>query len=103
LLSVLDRDRPLGPVGRALVVYGRVPLFYYVLHVFVIHVVAIVIDARHEGAMKALMRVYLRNPVGFGLGLVYASWIAIVLALFPLCRWFAALKQRRRDAWLSYL
>ena len=40
---------------------------------------------------------------GFSLPMVYAIWIAVVLALYPACRWFADLKQRRRDAWLSYL
>ena len=39
---------------------------------------------------------------GFSLPVVYAVWILVVVMLYPLCRWFAALKQRRRDAWLSY-
>jgi len=40
---------------------------------------------------------------GFGLPVVYAMWAIVVLALYPACRWFAAIKQRRRDWWLSYL
>jgi hypothetical protein len=40
---------------------------------------------------------------GFSLPVVYLIWASVVVALYPLCRWFAALKQRRRDAWLSYL
>lgn len=40
---------------------------------------------------------------GFGLGVVYLIWAAVVLALYPLCRWFAGLKAGRREAWLSYL
>ena len=40
---------------------------------------------------------------GFSLPIVYAIWIGVVVALYPVCRWFAAVKQRRRDAWLSYL
>jgi hypothetical protein len=40
---------------------------------------------------------------GFDLAVVYLMWIGIVLALYPLCRWFARLKQTRRSAWLSYL
>jgi hypothetical protein len=39
---------------------------------------------------------------GYGLPGVYAFWVLAVLLLYPLCHWFAALKQRRRDAWLSY-
>jgi len=40
---------------------------------------------------------------GYSLPITYAIWIAIVLALYPLCVWFAGVKQRRRDWWLSYL
>jgi len=40
---------------------------------------------------------------GFGLPGVYLAWIGIVVTVYPLCRWFAAVKQRRRDWWLSYL
>ncbi len=40
---------------------------------------------------------------GFGLPAIYATWIGALLILYPACRWFAALKQRRRDVWLSYL
>ena len=40
---------------------------------------------------------------GYGLPVVYAVWVAVVLALYPACRWFADLKARRREAWLSYL
>ena len=40
---------------------------------------------------------------GFGLGVVYLAWIGYVVALYPLCRWFEGVKQRRRDWWLGYL
>ncbi|HYM22452.1 MAG TPA: hypothetical protein VEU08_04575 [Vicinamibacterales bacterium] len=45
------------------------------------------------------------RPPGWGypLPVVYAIWIGVVLALSPLCVWFAALKRRRSDAWLSYV
>ena len=40
---------------------------------------------------------------GYALPIVYLLWAVVVIAMYPLCRWFASLKQRRRDAWLSYL
>ena len=48
---------------------------------------------------------FLNPPPGWGYGLpaVYAIWVAVVLALYPVCRWCAGLKARRQDAWLSYL
>jgi len=43
------------------------------------------------------------SDYGYGLGIVYLVWVGVTLALYPLCRWFAGVKQRRRDVWLSYL
>jgi hypothetical protein len=40
---------------------------------------------------------------GFSLPVVYFAWAVVVIALYPLCAWFSALKQRRTDPWLSYL
>ena len=108
VLAMLDRplDRPLGrALDRALTivsVYGRVPLFYYVAHLLVIHVVAVVATAPREG-LAALWHVYLRAPAGASLPVVYLAWLAIVIALWWPCRWFADVKARRRDWWLGYL
>jgi hypothetical protein len=45
-----------------------------------------------------------RGVVGFSLPVVYGAWAVGLVALYPLCAWFAALKERRRDlGWLSYL
>jgi len=96
-------DRPLGPWSRRVAVYGRVPLFYYVLHLFVIHVVAIAL------AWPRLGRAAIGHPfldggaLALPLPVVYAIWLAVVVALYPACRWFADVKRRKRSAWLSYL
>jgi len=89
-----------------LIIFGRVPLFYYLLHLPLIHLLAILVSLPHY--KPALGSFYYSRPaVGSGYGhdlwVVYAVWIASVLCLFPLCRWFASVKQRRKDAWLSYL
>jgi uncharacterized membrane protein len=96
---------------RPAVVYGRVPMFYFVLHLPLIHLLAIAAcyaryDAVHWMFESPDLAHYPFTPPpgwGFGLPVVYAIWVGVVLALYPLCRWFAAVKQRRRDAWLSYL
>lgn len=90
---------------------GRVPLFYFVLHFFVLHAVALVVSAVELGTVAnmfespSIAQYPATFPPGWGLPLpwLYAAWLAVVIAVYPACRWFAALKQRRRDAWLGYL
>lgn len=102
-------DREPGAVGRIFVTYGRVPLFYYLLHVPLIHVLAIALAYLRHGDVRFLFQHILFGHEGFpedygyGLPAVYAVWLLAVAALYCPCRWFAELKRRRRDAWLSYL
>jgi uncharacterized membrane protein len=96
-------DRPLGPWATRVAVYGRVPLLYYVLHLFLIHAAAIALAWPVLGA-AALARPFVAGePLGYSLPAVYALWVAVVLALYPACRWFADVKRRSRGAWVSYL
>lgn len=107
-------DRPTLKPTHPLVVFGRVPLFYFVVHFFAAHVVAAVLAwLRYGRAAWAFMF----HPVpsmggpadlfppafGYDLWVAYLVWVLIVLALFPACRWFARIKSSRRDGWLSYL
>lgn len=94
-------------LSRAIVTIGRVPFLFYVAHIFLIHAVAVAVAAAWSGEMAWLFTglPLISKPDGWGFTLpwVYAAWIGVVLALYPLSRWFAALKQRRSDWWLSYL
>jgi uncharacterized membrane protein len=105
LLPLLERWR--GWLAEALIVFGRVPLFYYVLHILVAHALA-VLAAVLLGYDPGFM--FANNPpwkwpgeYGFTLPVVYGVWIGVVVGLYPLCRWFAAVKRRSRSGWLSYL
>ena len=112
LLSWLD-SRPLSR-PNPLVVFGRVPLFYFVLHFFAAHAVIVVLSVVRYG--RAALG-FMFQPVpsmggpatsfppdfGYDLWVAYAVWIGIVVALYPICRWFAGIKERRRSLWLSYL
>jgi len=109
-LAWLERYR--YSTNNPLVVFGRVPFFYYVVHLAVIHVVAIFLEFLRYGKAGFLLlpapslggpRDAFPSGFGFSLGVVYAVWFLVVVTLYPLCRWFAQLKQRRRDWWLSYL
>jgi uncharacterized membrane protein len=110
-LALFDRGREPGALARPFVVFGRVPLFYYLLHFPLMHLVAVVFAYVKYGRAEWLFVNWpppgqpQPEPEGYGYNLlvVYAVWLGVVLALYPLCRWFAGVKSRRRDAWLSYL
>jgi uncharacterized membrane protein len=92
-------------------IIGKVPMFYYVLHFALIHLLAVATClVRYHSAhwmfeSPDLGHYPFTAPPGWGysLPIVYLVWAIVVLLMFPLCRWFAALKQRRNDVWLSYL
>ena len=111
LFSLADYavERARAPRLRAFLdVYGRVPFFFYILHIFLIHALALAVaaairpDWRFWIAPDAVFMSHLNNW-GYPLPVVYAIWIAVVLVLYPACAWFSRLKDHRRDWWLSYL
>jgi uncharacterized membrane protein len=102
---------PPGPASP-LIVFGRVPLFYFVLHFCAAHLAAagLAVTSYGEGAFKFIFQPVPSMggqgfPPGFGYGLwvAYTVWAAIVVALYPVCKWFMGIKASRRDWWLSYL
>jgi uncharacterized membrane protein len=99
-------DRPPGPVGRAFVTFGRVPLFFYLIHFPFIHALAVAWSLARYGTAAWLFDNFQEGrPDGFGLDLpgLYLLWLAVVVVLYSPCRWFADLKRRRKDWWLRYL
>lgn len=99
-------DRGLGRAGRPLETIGRVPLFFYVLQWYVIHILAIIVAAAlHEPYAWLIGKGPFGAPPEYGhsLPFVYVMWVICVLLLYPPCAWFAGVRQRRRSVWLSYL
>ena len=98
-------DRLYAPIRNALMTLGRAPLAFYLAHLYVIHAVAMLLGVAQGFAAEQFETHYRFFPQGFGVGLlgVYVIWIAVVVALYPLCRWVAAVKARRKDWWLSYV
>jgi uncharacterized membrane protein len=84
--------------------FGRVPLFYYLLHVFFIHVIAIIVATWKLGYFPD-PNLSLKPPPGWGFELptVYLIWLFVVVALYPVCRWYAGFKARVKHPVLSYL
>ena len=90
------------------ITYGRVPLFFYILQWIAAHVVPIAASLLVGKPIDFFFEIAPLAPpppagTGFGLFMVYVLWIVGVLLLYPLCRWYARLKARRTDWWLSYL
>jgi len=103
LLAALESTR--GKVSEVLRTFGRVPLFFYVLHVVLAHLAAGIIALAMGHGTALLSDDFMQVPQawGFGLPAVYLAWLLVVATLYPACRWFAAVKRRRDDWWLSYL
>jgi uncharacterized membrane protein len=90
---------------RPALVVGKVPMFYYLLHIPLIHLLAVAVCYVRYGHVHWMFEnpLFVQPPGwGYSLPIVYLVWACVVVALYPLCRWFAGLKQRRDDAWLSY-
>lgn len=103
LLPLLERWT--GPVANFVEIFGRVPLFFYLLYVPLLRVIASVIAIVMLGP-DAVRPGQLGPPPGFGFDLpvVYLIWVVAIALLYLPCKWFAGLKARRRDwKWLSYL
>jgi uncharacterized membrane protein len=98
-------DRWCGPIKDAFVTLGRAPLAFYIAHFYLIHTGAILVGIAQGFAAHEFLTPYRFFPKGYGVSLlgVYLIWIALVLILYPLCRWVAAVKARRQDWWLSYV
>jgi hypothetical protein len=91
------------------VTFGRVPLFFYLLHIPLIHGGVVFLDYYRFGWSPLdghgpweLDPKLLPESYGVSLASVYVIWIVVVLILYPPCRWFADVKRRRRDTWLTY-
>ena len=103
LLAAFESAR--GKFSEVLRTFGRVPLFFYVLHIVLAHFAAGIVGYAAGFGFTLLTVDFLQLPQqwGFSLPVVYLTWILVVATLYPACRWFAALKRRRSDWWLSYL
>ncbi len=103
LLSVIEKVKL--PFHDQVITIGKVPFFYYILHIYLIHILAIIAGVMAGFEFSEMTGSFRDIPqdYGFGLWVVYLVWIGIVVALYPLCKWFAGVKERTRSRILSYL
>ena len=89
---------------------GQVPMFYYIIHIYLIHLVAL-IAAVATGFKFSDMILNVWIPFstdlkgyGFSLPVVYLFWLGVVMSLYPVCRWYNRYKKENRHKWwLNYL
>jgi uncharacterized membrane protein len=111
LLFLRAVDTHTSRILRPALIIGKVPMFYYLLHFALIHALAVIICYARYGHIywmfqsPDLAHYPVTAPPGWGLTLpvVYLIWAFVVLAMYPLCRWYAVIKQRNNNPLLSYL
>jgi uncharacterized membrane protein len=108
LIPLLETAK--GKVAGWLTVFGRVPFFFYVIHIPLIHLLAMAVSLVRLGEVSPWL--FANHPMGnpeapdgymWSLPLLYTVWAIAVVILYFKCRWFAGVKARRTDWWLSYL
>ena len=108
-LSVLETIQ--NKLSNLFRVFGRTAFFYYILHFYIVHLIAAILffSRGHtlDDAIKGMQRMPFLFQIpgeGYGLGLVYLIWILLVAGLYPLCSWYDAYKSAHKEKWwLSYL
>ena len=120
MLFFLGIERVRASFLRPLTTFGRTPLFSYVIHFFILHVLQIILGLSlgypiriflNEIATAIQAGTFAVGPppeivrLGWGLPLwgTYLVWLTVVALLYPLSRWFERVKQTRQDWWLRYL
>jgi uncharacterized membrane protein len=112
LLFLAFAEKPLNAFTSKLVVFGRVPFFYYLIHIYILHglaVIAVLYQGHPAADMTNITAWVTSAPAlkgyGFNLGVVYGVWLLVVIGLYPLCKWFDGYKRahQAQKPWLSYL
>ena len=112
LIALVLLEKPLNKLETMVIRIGRVPLFFYILHLFLIHLlalVAVVLSGRPWTDMISITNINAKDSPwlkGYGLSLAgtYLVWILVVVLLYPLCKWYDKYKTNHKEMWwLSYL
>jgi uncharacterized membrane protein len=108
LIPWLEHAR--GALARTVIIFGRVPFFFYMLHIPLIHAIALVVSKIRLGYVSHWL--FTNHPMGdpeppdeyvWSLPLLYLVWGITIVLLYFVCRWFAGVKAKRSDWWLKYL
>ncbi|MEH2337562.1 DUF1624 domain-containing protein [Nostoc sp.] len=94
-------------IFKPLVVFDQVPLFFYIIHLWLIHLTAILLALPKYG-LKAIIMPFIVSRLmpadyGYDLPIIYNIWIIMIILLYPLCSWFRNYKTKYPNKWLKYL
>jgi uncharacterized membrane protein len=112
LIALALLEKPLNKLESMIIRIGRVPLFFYILHLFLIHLLAmlaVVVSGRPWTDMISITNINAKDSpwlkgYGFSLAGTYLVWILVVVLLYPLCKWYDKYKTNHKEKWwLSYL
>jgi len=105
-------EKPLAKFGKIIIVFGRVPLLFYILHLYLIHAlatIAVVLSGRPWTDMISITNFNSKDSpwlqgYGFTLWQTYLVWLLVVALLYPVCKWYDQYKTNHKEKWwLSYL
>jgi uncharacterized membrane protein len=101
-------EKARGWFARVLTTFGRVPMFYYLLHIPAIHLTALAVNflragTPHQEWYRSAPFVFVPVAQRWSLPLLYLVWASVVAVLYLPCRWFAAAKAQRRASWMKYI
>jgi uncharacterized membrane protein len=111
LLFLSVAEKPLNTVTRPIAVFGRVPMFFYLVHIYLLHGLAVIgaMLSGHAASDMTVMTTWVTGNTrlqgyGFSLGVVYAVWVGVIVLLYPVCKWFDGYKRKHvaQRRWLSY-
>jgi uncharacterized membrane protein len=104
-LSIAEKVK--DGIGDVITVFGKVPMFFYIGHLFLIHALLLVsffVTGHSWNELDFLKSREIPSTFGFNIAWVYGVWIAVVMCFYPLCRWYVEYKQKKKNTWwISYL
>lgn len=98
-------DRWSGWFKETLVMFGKVPFAFYLVHFYLIHSLSVLFGMSQGFEAGQMMNFFPFYPEGFGTNLlgVYVAWLVVMAIMYPFCKWMVGVKSRRKDWWLSYI
>lgn len=108
ILLLVFLEKMQNRFSKILIMYGRVPFFYYVIHLFFIHLICVILffaSGYNANQIVDTRTPFLFRPLNFGydLPVVYAVWLFVIIALYWPCKWFNQYKSTHHQWWLSYV